>query len=53
MNKNGSWRKTPLKKNRAFSRIELFMTDSEYTRIKKIEKSYRDTEPPGRAYDYL
>lgn len=37
MNKNGSWRKTPLKKNRAFSRIELFMTDSEYTRIKKMK----------------
>ena len=29
--------KTPLKKNRAFSRIELFMTDSEYTRIKKMK----------------
>lgn len=37
LNKNGSWRKTPLKKNRAFSRIELFMTDSEYTRIKKMK----------------
>lgn len=36
-NKNGSWRKKPLKKNRAFSKIELFMTDSEYTRIQKMK----------------
>ena len=37
MNKNGSWRSTPLKKNRAVSRIELFMTDSEYARIRKMK----------------
>ena len=37
MNKNGSWRSTPLKKNRAVSKIELFMTDSEYARIRKMK----------------
>ena len=46
LNKNGSWRSTPLKKNRATSKIELFMTDSEYTRIQKTKDPIETLKRP-------
>ena len=46
LNKNGSWRRNPLKKIRAFSKIELFMTDSEYARVRKMENPIETLNRP-------
>lgn len=44
MNKNGSMRSTPLKKNRKISEIEFFMTENELQRIKKEKDPIRMLE---------
>ena len=46
LNKNGSWRRSPLKKNRVFSKIELFMTDSEYDRVHKMKNPIETLNRP-------
>ena len=46
MNKNGSMRSTPLKKNRKISEIEFFMTENELQRIKKEKDPIRMLERP-------
>lgn len=53
MNKNGSLRKTPLKKKRAISKLELFIPEYEYRRLKKMKGSNGDIGTPSGTYDCL
>ena len=46
MNKNGTSRKTPLKKKRAISKLEFFIPESEYRRLKKMKSPIETLERP-------
>ena len=46
MNKNGSLRKTPLKKKRAISKLEFFIPEYEYRRLKKMKDPIETLERP-------
>lgn len=46
MNKNGSLRKTPLKKKRAISKLEFFIPEYEYRRLKKMKNPIETLERP-------
>lgn len=46
MNKNGTSRKTPLKKKRAISKLEFFIPESEYRRLKKMKNPIETLERP-------
>ena len=46
MNKNCSLRKTPLKKKRAISKLEFFIPEYEYRRLKKMKDPIETLERP-------
>ena len=46
MNKNGSLRKTPLKKKRAISKLEFFIPEYEYRRLKNMKDPIETLERP-------
>ena len=46
MNKNGSLRKTPLKKKRAISKLEFFIPEYEYRRLKEMKNPIETLERP-------